>query len=883
MPDQKKTHSQALPDSLRKQLRQFRGRVWRIKVLEAVLAGLFGLLLSYILVYACDRLFPTPGWLRLLILALGVSLSAIFAPLWINRWVFKHRRESELAHLIAKQYPRLGDRLLGVVELENQDANDTSLSPRLREAAMQEVASEVKDRDLHNALPKSWHKKWSLAVLAIAGLILLAYTLTPKASYNAMQRWLMPLAEIERYTETKIDFSNLPQPYHVAHGEPFTVELKLTEDSNTPAQAKAREGVKPWTFSSLNQRSYNFDFPQILKKQEVELRVGDAFVTLEVTPIMRPTLEEITAKVSYPDYLQKDDERIDITSGQATIVEGSEVTIIARANRELQHAQASLLDPSKNAKSRIAHQVQGSTFSLSPLTIEQDKTQLELNWTDAFTLNNLVPTQLSIEKQVDSPPSAYLQNIANEVYVLADGAIEFDVIADDDFGIKLAGLEWVGSFTKPSPHTPARGSLDLIQGSPTLRNASEPMIFAFKAYDIRPQKLIMRAWAQDYHKDHKRSYSAPITVYVLTKEEHRELIEQKTQSAINKLEDLMRAEQDALDENRRLERKDGQELQNQENREKLADQAQRENENADAMDELAKEMQDIFKEASKNGEIDPSTMKKLAESALEMKQMAEQQMPDISKKLNDAQSPENTPERSKQDVQEAVEKQSELLKQMEETIAKANEANKQLEAGTFVNRLRKAASDQEELANSIIEITTKEVVGGEFDDVDPREQRSLINFYAMQEQTSSDLRWIQEDLGHFFSRTQQQEHKDLLDKMADSNIDADMERLLHNIEQNHNNISLNQAKNHAEILRNWASELQDANAKQQGGGGGGGGGGSNSEDRDIEFMIKVLELVQKQQNIRGTNRSLEQKRRLLDKSQSQPAPTPPAPEPNIYQ
>ena len=162
-PENKPETDHQLPDSLRQQLRKFRAKVWRIKVLEALLAGLFGLLFSYILVFALDRFFPTPGILRLFILLAGISLFAVFAPLWINRWVFKHRRENQLAQLIAKQYPRLGDRLLGAVELQSQ--NESSISPRLRDAAMAEVAKEINTRDLENALPRSWRKRWAFAGL----------------------------------------------------------------------------------------------------------------------------------------------------------------------------------------------------------------------------------------------------------------------------------------------------------------------------------------------------------------------------------------------------------------------------------------------------------------------------------------------------------------------------------------------------------------------------------------------------------------------------------------------------------------------------------------------------------------------------------------------
>ena len=109
-----------LPESLKSQLTLFRGQLWKVKVAEALLAGVFGLLFSYLLVFGLDRIWDTPPLVRLGILVGGTSLFILFAPYWIHRWVFGHRREDQLARLIARKFPRLGDRLLGVVELQDQ-------------------------------------------------------------------------------------------------------------------------------------------------------------------------------------------------------------------------------------------------------------------------------------------------------------------------------------------------------------------------------------------------------------------------------------------------------------------------------------------------------------------------------------------------------------------------------------------------------------------------------------------------------------------------------------------------------------------------------------------------------------------------------------------
>ena len=115
--------------------------------------------------------------------------------------------------------------MLGVIELQAQDENVDTLSPRLRQAAMQVVAAEAQKRELDEALPTARHRKWGLAAMALLALVSTAFVFTPKAGLNALERWLNPFAEIERYTFTQLDqpITYLAVPY----GEAFRVTLSL--------------------------------------------------------------------------------------------------------------------------------------------------------------------------------------------------------------------------------------------------------------------------------------------------------------------------------------------------------------------------------------------------------------------------------------------------------------------------------------------------------------------------------------------------------------------------------------------------------------------------------------------------------------------------------
>jgi hypothetical protein len=52
----------------------FRRHLWRVKIFEAVAAGLIGLLLSFLLVYGLDPVWQTPGWARLVEQAMDEAL-----------------------------------------------------------------------------------------------------------------------------------------------------------------------------------------------------------------------------------------------------------------------------------------------------------------------------------------------------------------------------------------------------------------------------------------------------------------------------------------------------------------------------------------------------------------------------------------------------------------------------------------------------------------------------------------------------------------------------------------------------------------------------------------------------------------------------------------
>ena len=64
-------------------------------------------------------------------------------------------------------------------------------------------------------------------------------------------------------------------------------------------------------------------------------------------------------------------------------------------------------------------------------------------------------------------------------------------------------------------------------------------------------------------------------------------------------------------------------------------------------------------------------------------------------------------------------------------------------------------------------------------------------------------------------------------------------------------------------LKEWAKKLE-GDKDDAGGGGGGGGGGGNPEDEDFEFMLRVMKMIQQEQDLRATTRALEEIKRSTE-------------------
>ena len=448
-----------LPPDLETKLANFRRRVWTVKLAEGLFAALFGIVLSFLAVFALDRVMETPGWLRLVILLAGAATLGLGLPLKWHRWVWRQRRLEDAARLLRQTFPRLGDQLLGIVELARQDHAAAGRSERLVRAAMAQAAQAVRDQDFTRAVPHARHWQWASAAVATVAVAVAAFATVNRAARNAGARWLLPLSGTPRYTFAKVE--PLPAFLVVPYAEPFRLPVRLAGHTVwSPSEGSGYIGGQPWVTAPLVGRAYSLPFAPQKQDAPLALSLGDVRQTILVQPRPRPELEELTTRLKLPAYLEYQTEpSIAVRGGSVSVLKGSQAAFTARASRPLASAE---LDGRPQP-------VSGAEISSAYTPVDGDADR-KFTWQDTDGLTPRDPFVLKIHAVEDEAPRIVARRESLEQVVLDSEVVTFEVDAMDDFGVKQVGLEWTETQTEPDGKTPARGEKLVAVGGRNERN-----------------------------------------------------------------------------------------------------------------------------------------------------------------------------------------------------------------------------------------------------------------------------------------------------------------------------------------------------------------------------------------------------------------------------
>lgn len=709
-----------LPPRTKKALEQYRKRVWIIKLAEGTLAALFGLIISYLIVFGLDRLFDTPTLLRALILIVGMVGMVIFLPLKYHNWVWRNRQLEGIARLLQHKFPRFGDHVLGIVELAS-NRSDQSSSPALVAAAMRQVDEEVAKHNLATAVPNPRHRRWALAVGLPLLLVIVGALVIPATSRNALARWLTPWRNVERYTFAQLKGQSDLRV--VAYAEPFDVKAELKDGSPwKPESAEARYADQEPIEAKREGETYEFQLPPQTEDGKVNLRVGDARRSIPVEPKLRPALKELIANVELPDYLQREEPRIDdVRGGIVSLVKGSTATLEATTTRELSEATLN----------NRPQKVEGANVITEPISVEKS-TEMELTWRDRFGLDASEPQKLQIEVQDDSEPTVAITKLKNNQVVLSTEVLTFEIQAQDDFGVKKVGLEWEGIENPIQNPQPDTGEKIVSSGTPDSESLNVPATFSVEREDIPPQSLRVRAYAEDYFPDRERARSPQIVLHVLNPSEHYKWLIGQMQLWAGAAKDVHDKELQLHQTNRELQDLPAEALDDPAQRKQLQKQAAAERANAAKLDSLIDSGEELLQEAGKNSEFDADQLKSWAEMLEKLEDISGKKMPTVANLL--AQASEAPGQTSDQQSNPSDQQSADSSQQKPSS---QNSDSQKSSAENQSDRKPSDPSDEQSQASSSNSQNSGEQQGGKKDDIEKYGPENKVPSAVTDEETEN--------------------------------------------------------------------------------------------------------------------------------------------------
>ena len=624
-----------LPPRMKAALEQYQKRVWTIKLAEGALVAIFGILVSYIIVFCLDRVFDTPTLLRVLILVVGMVGMVFLLPMKYYNWVWKHRQLDGVARLLKQKFPRFGDHVLGIVELA-RNREDQLSSPTLVEAAMRQVDAEVARHNLADAVPNPRHRRWAWAAALPLVLVVIGAVVIPATSRNTFARWLTPWRDVARYTFAQLEGESGLRV--VPYAEPFDVEARLKDNSPwKPESGEARYANQVPVVATRDEAAYRFQLPPQTRDGRLTLRVGDARRSIPIEPKLRPALTKLIAKIELPTYLQRSEPLVeDVRGGTLSLLKGSTAVLEATATREL--SEATLNDrPQRVDGARVTTEPISTVGGVSGETPKQKHpdTELQLAWRDRFGLAAREPQVIRLEVQEDESPTVSFNKLQNNRVVLSSEVLTFEIQAADDFGVKRVGLEWEGIGNPIHNPEPTSGEKTVSSGTPTTDVMTVAATFsAVRVFSVstgvRPQSLRLRAFAEDYLPGRERVRSPDLVIHVLTPAEHFKWLVGQMELWIGAAQEVHDKELQLHETNRELRDLPPEALDDPAQRRKLQNQAAAERANAARLDSLIQLGAELVQEATKNEEFDPNQLESWAEILKKLEEIAGQRMPSVA-------------------------------------------------------------------------------------------------------------------------------------------------------------------------------------------------------------------------------------------------------------
>lgn len=843
-----------LPVELRTKFDRLRARLRQVETgLAFSRSGCF-LLGALILAYLCDRLFDTGALPRAALLAAGLALAGWQAAIWLLRWVVSPRGLRQLAILVQRHHRRLGDRLLGVVELSDERTRPPHYSDELYRAAISQVAADAAKHEFEAAVdPAPLRRSVRLLGGAVAALAVAALV-SPPALLNALVRWIAPWRDTPRFTLSAL--RDLPGRMVVPHGEDFSfggrVEFRSFWKPST-VQGRFQDGAT--VAATVANGAFTLHVPGRVEPGPLELVFGDSTHSIQIEPLHRPSLSSIEARVRLPEYVGREPGSEKVASGLLKVLRGSQVGLVAALTRPAVEVIANLGEEGSQGVT-----LNGVGFESTLGRIEENA-HWTFRWRDEFGLTNVQRWKFAVLVEEDQSPIPELRDLFRELAILESEVLPLKIRASDDYGLSRFGYSWrVASDSETNAP-----SSDVFLDVPGRTNQVAEHSFNFSAgvMGVAEDAVVeLRAFAADHMPGRGRAESPAYRVTIVGNARHAELIRQNLESLMVQLEEVAREQERLLGDTKELQ--SGKALDSKEAAAEMDELRDAQAKNAEALKELAREGMNSLREALRNPAFSEEMLADWAKTLQQMQKTSQEEMKAAAEALQAAakSGESGDPAKAGEQMAEAAKREEEAAKALQAMQSKVNQGLDDLQAMTLAQRLRKAGSEEKRL-EAMLQKNIPETIGLTADELPDTFKKSNAFIASQQEAAAAKAAKLNEEISRFFERTRRESYGKVAAEMKEANMGQDLERISKLIQENVGMEAMETLALWNDRMNAWAALLDppsDPDKSESGGGSGGGGGAGEGEDETLKTLMALFRMRERQVNVQERTRLLEQRR-----------------------
>jgi hypothetical protein len=842
MAENEDTLSVTLPDALRRQFALVEHRLWRVESSVALCCVAGGWMASYLALFISDRFWNTPVWLRWTLCVCGWAVAVSAGAFWARRWVWKRRDLKALASLVQQRYGRLGDRLLGIVELANEERHNANFSPTLYHAAIHQVADEAKSCDFRQSVSTRGARKMAFGTAGLAVCLAAVFGVLPQAGWNAFQRWAFPARHLARFT--LVTLGGLPAEIIVPHGEPFNITANVNYRSFwKPRRALALWPRQPAVEGAVDAGKVLLRLPGAVENADLVICVGDARAVVKIAPVHRPSLQDLAAQIQLPDYLHYPDQKQDLQNGSLLAIEGSRIAFRGKVSRGL--ASALIQNGGGDA---TPLKIEGDSFISSP-SEPDGPTEYTFSWRDSLGLTNAAPLRLALQLRADAPPVPEIEDMPHEIALLNSDVLSLHVQARDDFGVRDFGLLW--SMTEDSPPaTSASTEVKMMTDSPHVKTAEKVFLWSPSMYGIPAGSVVeLEGFARDFYPDRERIRTSPYHIRVLSPEEHAELVRAQLEAVLAQAEEITRLQEKIVAGIGEV--NETPKMASDQKAARLGQNKEDQKQNAANLDDLTRQAERPVREAMKNPLLDGETIRQWSDSIRQWRKLSQEKMPAASEAMEKARQESGG---QPQEIAEALKKAQDILQELEKMENKANQRLDNMQAMTLAQRLRKVGGVEKEIGTQLFDSASNTV--GLLPRALPQKYKLLEGHLVLaQAAAQTDTAALQGEISRFFERTQKPDYGQVGREMKESRAADELDRLGGLID---NNIGIEAS----EDLGQWSARFDDWAARLEPKSSGQGTpkpGDSDPKNMDLtEQLIALLRLRENEMNLHEQTGILDQ-------------------------